>query len=225
MMPKVSAWLGNSRITAWVALAPLVYFAAEWVVSATWRGNYGYRDDTLGPLGVAFCGPAGEWPCSELYRAMNVGLVVTGLGVLFVAASLLVQRVADRGPALLLAVAGWGMAASGVVTYRVDYAWNLTFIVLFMTLGSVSALFIALGSTSELSLERRAVAALSGVVSVVGYVTYMGGHSFFGSGGAQRMAVYGILVAVVAVGTTGFAGSPPSSSTDPQVCDLVEETA
>ncbi|KWX66912.1 hypothetical protein [Mycobacterium sp. NAZ190054] len=221
-MTRIRGWLADSRITAWMSLAPLVYFAAEWVVSATWRGHYGYRDEQLGPLGIAFCGPAGDWSCSELYRAMNVGLVVTGLAIAFVAVSLLVQRVTDRGPALLLAVAGGGLAASGVVTYGVDYAWNLTLIVVFMTLGSVSVLFTALGSASRMSLERRAVAVTSGVVSLVGYVTYMGGHAFFGSGGAQRMAIYGILVGVIAVGGAGFVRT---AGGQPREDDLVEETA
>lgn len=220
-MTKVAGWLGDPRITAWVSLAPLVFFAAGWVVSATWRGNYGYREDQVSPLGIAFCGPAGDLPCSELYRVMNVGLVVTGLGVLFVGVSVLVQRVTDRGPAVLMAVAGWSLAASGVVTYRVDYAWNLTFIVLFMTLGSVSVLFIALGSASPMSIEYRAVAVASGVVSVVGYVTYMGGHLFFGSAGAQRMAIYEILVGVVAVGSTGFRRT---DSVEPQTVEPAGES-
>ncbi len=220
-MTRIAAWLANPRITAWWALAPLAYFVAEWVVSATWRGHYGYRREQLGPLGVAFCGPAGDWPCSELYPAMNAGLVVTGLAVTFVAVSLLVQRRVDRGPALALAVAGWGLAASGLVTYRVDYAWNLTFVVMFMTLGSVAVLFLALSSGSAMSSERRGVALACSVVSLVGYLAYMGGHTVFGSGGAQRMAIYGILAAVIAVGTTGFVRT---RAHDPQAREVVEET-
>ncbi|MFW0150676.1 hypothetical protein ACNUDN_12720 [Mycobacterium sp. smrl_JER01] len=38
----------------------------------------------------------------------------------------------------------------------------------------------------------------------------MGGHTVFGSGGSQRMAIYGILIGVIALGTDGF-----RSRTDP----------
>lgn len=203
-MTTIAERLSSARTTAWIALIPLVFFAAEWVVSATWRGHYSYRTDAVGQLGVAFCGPAGDWPCSELYPAMNVSLVVTGIAVAAVAAGFLAQRVTDRAHAILLAASGIALAASGVLTYRVDYSWNLTAIVGFMTLGSVSVLLIAISSTSHMSGERRGIAVVAGVVSLVGYFAFMGGHSFFGAGGAQRMAVYGILVAVVALGTAGF---------------------
>ncbi|MBB2990461.1 putative membrane protein [Mycolicibacterium iranicum] len=203
-MLRLLGWLANPRVTAWASLSTLLFFAAEWVVSATWRGNYGYREDLLGPLGVAFCGPAGEWPCSRLYPVMNVGLVVTGVAVAVVAAGWIVQRVTDRGHAILLMVAGFGLAASGVVTNRVDYSWNLTAIVTFMTLGSVSVLFVALGSTAAMSVERRGVAVVAGVASLLGFLAFVGGHDIFGPGGAQRTAVYGVLVAVIALGTAGL---------------------
>lgn len=208
---RIVRGLHNARVTGWASLVTLVYFAAEWVVSATWRGHYGYREDLIGPLGTAFCGPAGNWPCSDLYRVMNVGLVLTGLAIVFVAASMLAQRVAERGPVILLLSAGIGLALSGIITQQVDYSWNLTAIVAFMTLGSVSVLFIAVGSTSALSAERRGLAVAAGVVSLVGYLTFMGGHTIFGSGGAQRMAIYGILVAVIALCTSGLRVTPADS--------------
>ena len=34
--------------------------------------------------------------------------------------------------------------------------------------------------------------------------SFLGGHQVFGAGGAQRMATYGVLVAVIALGTTGL---------------------
>jgi hypothetical membrane protein len=212
--------LRDARTTAWVALVPLLYFAAEWVVSATWRGHYSYSDDVIGPLGLAFCGPAGNWPCSALYPAMNVALVVTGLAVAFVAASLGVQRIVDRGHAILLLAAGFGLALTGVVTQRVSYSWNLTGIIAFTVLGSVSVLFIALGATTDMSVERRGVAVLAGVTSLVGLFAYLGDHGVFGSGGAQRIAVYGILVAVIAIGTGTFRSAP--TRTEPR--ELVEES-
>ena len=187
-----------------MALVPLVYFAAEWVVSASWRGYYGYREDVVGPLGAAFCGPQGNWPCSDLYHVMNVALVATGAAVAIVAAGFWRQRVTDRGHALLFIVAGITLACSGVVTVNVDYAWNLTATMVFLTLGAVGAVLVAVSSTSEMSVERRTIAVLSGAVSLVGLFSFLGGHQVFGAGGAQRMAMYGVLVAVIALGTTGL---------------------
>lgn len=197
-----------ARVTGWVSLVPLVYFAAEWVVSASWRGLYGYRDDLVGPLGIAFCGPVGNWPCSELYRVMNVALVATGVAVAFVAAGLYAQRRADRGNALLLLVSGLALATSGIITQNASYSWNTTATAVFMTLGSVSALLIAVTSPAVMSGERRAVAVLAGLIGLCGYLVYVGGQDTFGPGGAQRLCVYGILVAVITVGTAGFVHAP-----------------
>ena len=142
-MTTDTEWLADARITGRVALVPLLYFAAEWVVSASWRGYYGYREDVVGPLGAAFCGPQGNWPCSDLYHVMNVALVATGSAMAIVAAGFWRQRVTDRGHALLLIVAGIGLACSGVVTVNVDYAWNLTATMVFLTLGGVGAVLVA----------------------------------------------------------------------------------
>lgn len=197
-----------ARVTGWVSLVPLVYFAAEWVVSASWRGLYGYRDDLVGPLGIAFCGPVGNWPCSELYQVMNVALVATGVAVAFVAASLGAQRRADRGSVLLLLVSGVALAASGIITQNVSYSWNTTATAVFMSLGSVSALLIAVTSTAAMSGERRGVAVLAGLIGLCGYLVYVGEQDVFGPGGAQRLCVYGTLVAVITVGTAAFVHAP-----------------
>lgn len=197
-----------TRLTGWVSLVPLVYLAAEWVVSASWRGLYGYRDDLVGPLGIAFCGPVGNWPCSELYRVMNVGLVAAGSAIAFVAAGLFAQRLADRGSALLLLVSGLALAAGGVITQNVSYAWNITATMVFMTLGSVSALLIAVTSPAEMSGERRGIAVVAGLTGLFGYFVYAGGQDFFGPGGAQRLCIYGILVVVITVGTAGLVTAP-----------------
>ncbi|WP_395306775.1 hypothetical protein V4U86_14990 [Mycobacterium sp. AMU20-3851] len=194
----------TARLTGWVALVPLAYFAAEWVVAASWRGHYGYRDQLLGPLGMAFCGPVGNWPCSEIYRAMNIALVATGLAVAIVALSLLVQRSAHRGAALLLVAAGLALSVAGAVTQHASYSVNLTATVVFMALGSISALLIAVHPATHMSGERRVVAVLAGATGLIGYFIYASGHDVLGPGGAQRASIYGILIAVIAVGTAGF---------------------
>ncbi|MDG4668927.1 hypothetical protein [Mycobacterium sp. 236(2023)] len=207
-MGTASGWLVNPRVTGWVSLMTLLYFVAEWIVSATWRGNYSYREDLLSPLGVAYCGPAGDWPCSELYPLMNVSLLVTGLAITIVAASFLVQQVTDPGHAVLLMGSGLGLYACGIFTNQVDYTLNTTALVTFMSLGSVSILFIAMGSATKMTVERRGVAVIAGAVSMVGFLAFVGGQTVFGPGGAQRMAVYGILIAVIALGTAGIRTPP-----------------
>ncbi len=210
-----------SRLTGWVALIPLLYFAAEWVVSASWRGFYGYRDHLLGPLGTAFCGPVGNWPCSELYRVMNIGLVATGLAIVFVAARLFAQRSTDRGDALLLLASGLGLTVSGAITQNISYTWNLTATMVFMTLGSVSALLIAVDSATRMTRERRFVAVVAGLAGLIGFFVYVGGIDLVGPGGAQRLCIYGILVTVIAVGTAGLTRTPAAGAEDR---DRVEET-
>lgn len=207
-MSKIAAWLRDPRVTGWVALLPLIYFPAEWVVSATWRGHYGYREDLPGLLGVAFCGPEGNWPCSALYPVMNVATVVTGLAIAFVAASFAVLHVTQRSHALLLGIAGVSLAGSAVITQNVDYSWNETLMGIFLTLGSVAVLFIAMESASPLSGERRLVAILVSVVGLIGYFASFGHGDVVGIGGAQRMTIYGILVAVIALGTVGLRRTP-----------------
>ncbi|UXA20214.1 hypothetical protein [Mycobacterium sp. SMC-4] len=209
-MNRIAKWLANSRVTGWVSLVTLLYPAAEWVVSASWRGFYSYREDPVGPLGVAFCGPQGNWPCSDLYRVTNVALVATGLAVAFVAVSLVVQRVIDRGPAAALAVGGVAFAGAGVVTQHLSYAWNSTLLAVFMTLGALNAIFVALSSSTQLTGERRLVAALAGTVAFIGYFMFIGVHDAFGHGGAQRMAIYGVLVTVIALGTAGLRTATPA---------------
>ncbi|OAN28651.1 hypothetical protein [Mycolicibacterium iranicum] len=208
-MLRASGWLVNPRVTGWISLTTLLFFTAEWIVSATWRGHYSYVQDLLGPLGVPFCGPVGNWPCSRLYPLMNVSLLATGFAVTVVAASFLVQRVTDRGHAVLLMVAGVGMYFSGLFTNDVDYDWNLTAILTFMSLGSVSVLFVAMGSNTKMTVERRGVAVIAGAVSILGFLVFVGGTDLFGPGSAQRMAVYGILVAVTALGTAQIRHRPP----------------
>lgn len=207
-MLGASGWLVNPRVTGWISMTTLFFFTAEWIVSATWRGNYSYVQNLLGPLGVAFCGPLGNWPCSRLYPLFNVSLLATGFAVTVVAASFLVQRVTDRGHAILLMAAGIGMYFSGLFTNDVDPSINLTAILTFMSLGSVSVLFVAMGSNTKMTLERRGVAVTAGSVSILGFLAFVGGTNLFGPGGAQRTAVYGILVAVTALGTAQMRHRP-----------------
>lgn len=204
-----------ARLTGWVSLVPVCYFAAEWVVAASWRGFYGYRGNLLGPLGTAFCGPVGNWPCSELYRVMNVALVASGLAIVFVAAGLFARRSTDRaGALLLLSASGVGLAVSGAITQNISYTANLTATMVFMTLGSVGALLIATDSATPMTGERRLVAVSAALCSLLGLFAYAGGLDIFGPGGAQRLCVYGVLVTVIAVGTLGLSGAPADGAAE-----------
>ena len=61
-----------------------------------------------------------------------------------------------------------------------------------------------------MTVERSGVAVIAGGVSILGFLAFVGGTNLFGPGGAQRMAVYGILVAVTALCTAQIRHRPPA---------------
>lgn len=202
-MSRVRNALRHPRFAVVAALTTLVYFVAEWVVSATWRGLYGYRDDHIGPLGVPFCGPAGNWPCSALYPVMNVALIVTGLAVTAVALSWTVRAAITAPHGALLAAAGAGLAVAGIVTEHDSYPLHTTAMTVFLVLGAVSILLI--GSSGSTRLPKRATrfAAIAGLAATVGYFAYAGGYTLLlGAGGIERLVVYPVLAALIVLGCT-----------------------
>lgn len=207
--------LRNRRITGYVALVVLQYFLAEWIVSATWRGQYGYRDDVVGPLGLAFCGPSGNWPCSALYPLMNVSFVLTGLAICFVALSWAVQRLATYAHTAFVAIAGLALAFSGVVTETTDYPLHSTAMTVFFVLGSLGILLIGLSLTSALSGQLRTVAVVAGFAATIGYFCFTGGHTgLLGPGWTERLVIYPILFAVVVIGCAGMRSGLPKSGVE-----------
>ncbi len=219
-MSRIRNALHRPRFALVAALVTLSYFVSEWVVSATWRGQYGYRDDTVGPLGVPFCGPKGNWPCSALYPVMNIALIITGVAVLAVTLSWVVRRAITTPNAILLGGAGVGLAVAGAVTEQDSYPIHTTAMTVFLVLGAVGVFLVGSSGSTELSPSAKRFAVAAGVAAMVGYFGYTGGFTeLLGSGGAQRLAVYSILVAIIVLGCSKQIG-PVSDTHD---ADIVAE--
>lgn len=200
---RILRLLADPRITLVAALVVLQYFAAEWVVSATWRGHYSYRTDQLGPLGLEFCGPQGRWPCSALYPVMNVSLVLTGLAISTVAASWALRRIVTFPHAGALLISGVGLAVSGIITEKTDYQHHSAALTTFYVLGSVGVAMVGFSGSTRLTPGIRAIVALAGTTATLAFISYATGLTgWFGSGGTQRLIVYPILVAVVVAGVS-----------------------
>ncbi|MGV9480013.1 hypothetical protein [Gordonia aichiensis] len=207
--------LRDPRITLVAALIVLQFFAAEWVVSATWRGHYSYRVDQLGPLGLEFCGPQGRWPCSALYPVMNVSLVLTGLAISTVAASWALRRIVTFPHAGALLIAGFGLAVSGIITEKTDYQHHSAELTTFFVLASVGVAMIGFSGSTLLTPGIRAIVALAGIIATVAFISYATGLTgWFGSGGTQRLIVYPILVAVVVAGVSSGRVRTPGDRSD-----------
>lgn len=225
-MSRVRHALHHPRFAMVAALVTVVYFVAEWVVAATWRGHYGYRDDQIGPLGVPFCGPEGNRPCSALYPLMDVALVITGLAVAAVALSWMLRRAATAAHGLLLMAAGVGLAVAGAVTERGDYALHTTALTAFLVFGPVAIFLI--GSSRSPSAAAgfpcgaMRFAAVAGLAGTAGYFAYVGGYtSLLGPGGTQRLVVYSVLIALIVVSCSARrpavtdSSDPPATGAEP----------
>lgn len=203
-MSHIRNMLQHPRFAMYAALASILYFVAEWVVSASWRGHYGYRDVKVGPLGVPFCGPNGNWPCSALYPVMDVAMVVTGVALVAVALSWSVRRATAAIPAALLATAGAGLAVAGVITEQVNYPVYVTALTVFQVLGSMSVLLIGASTVTRLPRSAKLFAAAAGVAGATGYFAGVGGFTdLLGQGGTERLTMYAVLIAIIVLSVAG----------------------
>lgn len=214
--------LFQPRFTRTAALTTIVYFVAEWVVSASWRGYYGYRDNPVGPLGVKYCGAQGDLPCSAIYPVMDIALIVTGLAIVAVALSWVVRGIAGPPHGLLLTAAGIGLAGSGIFTEQFRYPLYAAAITVFLVLGPVGILLVGTGGSAQLTSTAKRFATLAGVAGIVGYVGYASGATtLLGAGGSQRLAIYSVLIAVIVVGTARPAPVDPAAQQSIETPDQV----
>ncbi len=215
--------LARPRIALVAALLTLSYFAAEWVVSATWRGHYSYRDDRIGPLGVAFCGTEGTWPCSALYPVLNVATVLTGLAIITLALSWIAARSVAATHGVLLAVAGAGFALSGIFTEQVSYPTYATGLAVFTVLGPIAILLIGASNTTRLPATAKLFAAVIGLLGIIARFAYTGHFvTVLGSGGTERVAVYAVLVAAIVLGVSGRNGRAEATVVPASPAELEE---
>ena len=204
MTTTIGSVLRDPRTARFAGLTLLLYFAAEWVVSASWRGQYGYRAIPTGPLGIEFCGPRGNWPCSALYPVMNVGFAVTGGAIAVLAVTWLARRAIPVAGGVALILSGAGLLIAGIITQRVDYDAHVAAMSVFYVFGALGVLFIGASDATGLSVPARAALIMGGALATVAYFAFVSGITgWLGDGGTERAIIYPILISLLVAGVIG----------------------
>lgn len=185
-----------SKIGYWAAIATLQLFVFEFVVSATWRGLYSYRTNFISELGVPFCGPTGNWPCSKLYVLMNFSIALFGVLLIVAVLAWMVTGVLDVRGGALLAVAGGGAFVAGTVNQALNYPIHSLGATVMFVVGSLG--MIVAGGHSTLRGPIRFVVTALGALGLVGSLLFIGGHDLgVGIGVIERTVVYSLILATV----------------------------
>ncbi|MDV8023466.1 DUF998 domain-containing protein [Rhodococcus sp. IEGM 1330] len=192
-----------AHVARWAGLSVVQFVLVEYIVSATWRGLYSYRNNYISELGVPFCGPTGNWPCSQLYVLLNASMVLFGVAIAAVGGSWYIVRRIDGRAASFFIVAGAGAITAGVVNQGVNYpihSFGATAFFVFGNFGLVIA-----GGHRSLRRSIRIVVTALGAVGLAGYFAYMSGHEFgLGIGSMERIATYALLVGIVVLSVSQF---------------------
>ncbi|MDI9927135.1 MULTISPECIES: DUF998 domain-containing protein [unclassified Rhodococcus (in: high G+C Gram-positive bacteria)] len=192
-----------AHVARWAGLSVVQFVLVEYIVSATWRGLYSYRNNYISELGVPFCGPTGNWPCSQLYVLLNASMVLFGVAIAAVGASWYIVRRIDGRAASFFLVAGAGATTAGVINQGVNYpihSFGATAFFIFGNFGLVVA-----GGHRSLPRGIRIVVTALGAVGLAGYFAYMSGHEFgLGIGSMERIATYALLVGIVVLSVSQF---------------------
>lgn len=200
-VPLRSGWVAH--VARWAGLSVVQFVLVEYIVSATWRGLYSYRNNFISELGISFCGPVGNWPCSRLYVLMNASIVLTGVALIAAGASWFAIRRIDARAAAFFIVAGSGGVVAGAVNQGVNYpihSFGATALFLF---GSF-ALVIA-GGHHTLRRPIQVVVTALGCTGLAGYLCYVSGHEFgLGIGSIERITTYTLLVGVLVLSVSHF---------------------
>lgn len=199
--PLRSGWVAH--VARWAGLSVVQFVLVEYIVSATWRGLYSYRNNFISELGISFCGPAGDWPCSRLYVLMNSSIVLIGVALIAAGGSWYAIRRIDGRAAAFFIVAGAGGVIAGAVNQGVNYpihSFGATALFLF---GSF-ALVIA-GGHRTLRREVRVIVTALGCTGLAGYLSYASGHEFgLGIGSMERITTYTLLVGILVLSVSHF---------------------
>lgn len=191
--PDASLW---AKIGYWAGISVVQLLVFEFVVSATWRGLYSYRTNFISELGVAFCGPTGNWPCSKLYVLANASIALFGVALIVAVLAWMVTGVLDVRGGALLAVAGGGAFVAGTVNQGIDYPIHSLGATVMFVVGSLG--MIVAGGHHTLGIPVRIVVTSLGVLGLVGSLLFIGGHDLgVGIGVVERTVVYSLLVATV----------------------------
>lgn len=203
-MRRMSTLLRHPRTSRVAALALLVYFFAEWIVSASWRGAFEYRYTTSGELGIPFCGSRGDIPCSEIYPLMNLGMIITGLAVIVIAASWRALRWVPIPATGALLISGCGVIAAALVKQTLNYPVHMTLMNVFLGFGAAGCLLAGVSPATRLPGSGRTVLVVAGTVATVGFFLYTGGlNAWLGPGGTERLTIYVLLAGLLVAGLRG----------------------
>lgn len=192
-----------AHVARWAGLSVVQFVLVEYIVSATWRGLYSYRNNYISELGVPFCGPTGNWPCSELNVLLNASMVMFGVAIAAVGGSWYIIRRIDGRASAFFIVAGVGAVTAGVFNQGLNYPIHSFGATAFFVFGNFG--LVVAGGHKSLRRSIRVVVTALGSVGLAGYFTYMGGYEFgLGIGFMERISTYALLVGVVVLSVAQF---------------------
>ncbi|WP_420750585.1 DUF998 domain-containing protein [Rhodococcus sp. O3] len=178
--------------------AALQFLVVEFLVAGSWRGHYSYSYHFISDLGVPFCGPQGERPCSSMAALLNGSLLVVSAAYVSIAI-LWRARLRPYPLAATFAVAaGIGVAIVGSVPSNTIWAVHSLGATLFFVFGS---LFTLLCGTAGVRVGMRGPGVAAQVIAVVGLTGFFcftySWDLGLGTGGIERVVAYSALLGFV----------------------------
>lgn len=203
---------------AWIL--SVVYFAGQAVAQAVWTTPYSLVDNRVSDLGSTACGRtlAHTYVCSPLHTVMNATFVLTGLlilGGLFLTRGAWPRRRLTTWGLVFLFVAGAGTILIGLSPENVNVPLHLLG-ALNIPAGNIAMLLIGLA----VRRDRPGLALASVLLGGVGLLGLLSGPPLValtghGGGLAERIALYPLIVWMVAVGLSLVRSSARPASIRP----------
>ena len=182
-------------------LSSVQYFLVQALAAGAWsQPRYSWRLNAISDLGARHCGRFdGRYVCSPAHEAMNVSLIVLGLGMALGSVLFLQELGHGRIGFLLMAVAGLGAMLVGLFPEDTVYWAHITGADLAFLLGNVA--LIAFGFSRGFPRWLRWYAAGSGVVALAALYLFLAHHRFFlGLGGMERVVAYPQTIYLIVFG-------------------------
>ncbi|MGK2865979.1 MAG: hypothetical protein ACSLFA_04940 [Mycobacterium sp.] len=142
--------------------------------------------------------------------AVPAALVLSGLAIATIAAVSGAQRVVPASPATLLAIAGFALTLTGLIT---DDATRGSLDSAFKVLGA-AAIFL-IGTGPKLPVLLRLLFTGAGLAALVGYLASVSGHTAsVDMAAAGMLATFPVLVSVIVLGCARLTLPERVSETD-----------
>lgn len=175
--------------------AALQFFVCEFLVAGSWRGQYSYTQNFISDLGVPFCGPHGDLPCSTSSVLINASLLVVA-AALFVAARWIVRTASTPvvGP-VFLSLAATGALIVALVHSNVNWPLHSLGANLFLIFGGCALLTFGLSDAVHRRTTASVLTAAFGALALAGYFCYDNSWQFgLGPGGIERVSAYSVIL-------------------------------